>query len=372
MRKERSVIEQVDSEADLVTAHCHKEQQRTAYPGPTSATMAASNGSQRPNEPSSSSSSSSSSPGVVMMNGQLDFARSLADSSTPRLTGGLSATRPAPAPAPPPPPAPVADSPTAPLASSSKNPTTPPPPQQQQEDPLAILLTTLSADDGESILSIAVEEARDDARDQLGHRFGHAPTSTSSGAGTGKRQAGRVYGGSQGGNIHVRVTGEEGFAWLAADSASLPGVGSRNVIAPVSLDRPRRRRTRFATRSRTRLASQRIRSVSHFLLHKHLGRCVLKLPERRRHDPSVAHADALARLPDPSTARQHRRHPLARVDPVQHARAGRSGSEQAQQPPRHCSSAHPEPETRGETLCWMSGHEYTGAPSWCFGSLQVL
>ena len=193
------MIERLDSEADLATAHCHKEQQRRAYPGLTRSTMAASNGLQVANEPSSS-------PGVVMMNGQLDFARSLADSSTPRLTGGLSATRPAPAPAPPAPPASVADSPTAPLASSAKNPITPPPPQQQ-EDPLAILLTTLSADDGESILSIAVEEARDDARDQLGHRFGHAATSSSSGAGTGKRQAGRVYGGSQGGNIHVSVTG---------------------------------------------------------------------------------------------------------------------------------------------------------------------
>ena len=172
--------------------------------------MAAPNGLQGPHEPLSPSSSSSSS---AMMNGQLDFARSLADSSTPRLTGGLSATRPAPAPAPPPPPAPVADSPTAPLASSSKNPTTPPPPQQQQEDPLAILLTTLSADDGESILSIAVEEARDDARDQLGHRFGTTSTSTS--AGTGKRQAGRVYGGSQGGNIHVSHGGKDvSLGWL--------------------------------------------------------------------------------------------------------------------------------------------------------------
>ncbi|KAG0655005.1 hypothetical protein C6P46_001294 [Rhodotorula mucilaginosa] len=175
--------------------------------------MAAPNGLQGPHEPLPPPSSSSS----AMMNGQLDFARSLADSSTPRLTGGLSATRPAPAPAAPAPaPASVADPPTAPIASTSKNPPTPP--SLRQEDPLAVLLTTLSADDGESILSIAVEEARDDARDQLGHRFGTTSTSTS--AGTGKRQAGRVYGGSQGGNIHVwdlatlslrsRLTGHEG------------------------------------------------------------------------------------------------------------------------------------------------------------------
>lgn len=170
--------------------------------------MAAPNGLQGPHEPLPPPSSSSS----AMMNGQLDFARSLADSSTPRLTGGLSATRPAPAPAAPAPaPASVADPPTAPIASTSKNPPTPP--SLRQEDPLAVLLTTLSADDGESILSIAVEEARDDARDQLGHRFGTTSTSTS--AGTGKRQAGRVYGGSQGGNIHVSHGGKDvSLGWL--------------------------------------------------------------------------------------------------------------------------------------------------------------
>jgi hypothetical protein len=316
--------------------------------------MAAPNGLQGPHEPLPPPSSSSS----AMMNGQLDFARSLADSSTPRLTGGLSATRPAPAPAAPAPaPASVADPPTAPIASTSKNPPTPP--SLRQEDPLAVLLTTLSADDGESILSIAVEEARDDARDQLGHRFGTTSTSTS--AGTGKRQAGRVYGGSQGGNIHVSHGGKDvSLGWLLT-----PRGCQVWDLATLSL------RSRLTGHEGAVLALQLVPErdwlISASGPSPALSCCtfddMLKLPppERRRHDPSVAHADALARLPDPSTARQHRRHPLARVDPVQHARAGRSGSEQERQPPRHRSSAHREPETGGEALCWMSGHEYTGA-----------
>ncbi|GAA5877521.1 hypothetical protein JCM3774_005895 [Rhodotorula dairenensis] len=146
--------------------------------------------------------------------GQLDFSRSPPESTTPRLgvTGsGLSATRPPGASSP----NGVVDSKTATaahaIASTSRA------AHAATQDPLAVLLTTLSADDGESILSIAVEEARD-ARDDH-HRLGAFPSGGSVSRDS-KRQAGRVYGGSQGGNIHVwdlatlslrsRLTGHEG------------------------------------------------------------------------------------------------------------------------------------------------------------------
>ncbi|BGP54969.1 hypothetical protein JCM8202v2_002557 [Rhodotorula sphaerocarpa] len=143
-----------------------------------------------------------------------------------RSASGLSATRPpsvtAPASAPPGPdgaspiPTPTASTSAAsPSSISASN--AAPASADTVQDSLAVLLTTLSAQDGESILSIAVEESTD-ARDD--HRW-HA-LSTGAGAGTrgAQRQAGRVYGGSQGGSIHVwdlatlslrsRLTGHEG------------------------------------------------------------------------------------------------------------------------------------------------------------------
>lgn len=131
--------------------------------------------------------------------GQLDFSQSPPESAALKLGGtgsGLSATRPAGAIFP----NGAVEKTTAAahaIASTSK---AAPSSRAATQDTLAVLLTTLSADDGESILSIAVEEARD-ARDDH-HRLGTFPGGGSSSREP-KRQAGRVYGGSQGGNIHV-------------------------------------------------------------------------------------------------------------------------------------------------------------------------
>ncbi|POY70603.1 hypothetical protein BMF94_6381 [Rhodotorula taiwanensis] len=104
-----------------------------------------------------------------------------------------------------------------PIASTSKSATAVPAPNVG--DKLAVLLTTLSAQDDESILSIAVEEARESRDD---HRLGTSvnPSGVGIGSRDGKRQTGRVYGGSQGGDIHVwdlatlslrsRLTGHDG------------------------------------------------------------------------------------------------------------------------------------------------------------------
>ncbi|GAA5844298.1 hypothetical protein JCM9279_001759 [Rhodotorula babjevae] len=78
------------------------------------------------------------------------------------------------------------------------------------------LISTLSASDGESILCIAVDDPRDHP-DRSRHGDTHAHGLHS---GAGGSRAGRVYGGSQGGSIHVwdlatlspcaRLTGHEG------------------------------------------------------------------------------------------------------------------------------------------------------------------
>lgn len=161
-----------------------------------------------------------------------------------RSASGLSATRPpsvtAPASAPPGPdgaspiPTPTASTSAAsPSSISASN--AAPASAATVQDSLAVLLTTLSAQDGESILSIAVEESTD-ARDD--HRW-HA-LSTGAGAGTrgAQRQAGRVYGGSQGGSIHVSTTKSGHPAAPLLMGSLRAGLGPRHALAPITLDWP--------------------------------------------------------------------------------------------------------------------------------------
>ncbi|GAA5958312.1 hypothetical protein JCM3765_004788 [Sporobolomyces pararoseus] len=109
-----------------------------------------------------------------------------------------------------PPPAPLVRLPSVVTASSTRNPS---PSPQGDTTPQPVLLNSLTATDGESILCIAVEEDETDTGDR-----GRGLSQEREQGGVKTR--GRVYGGSQGGDIHVwdldtltlkaRLTGHDG------------------------------------------------------------------------------------------------------------------------------------------------------------------
>ena len=71
------------------------------------------------------------------------------------------------------------------------------------------LLSTLSAHDGESILTICVEDSEEEEGDGQHYSNGHG---TRSHASRKTRKSPRVYGGSQGGSIHVSSASEPGLS----------------------------------------------------------------------------------------------------------------------------------------------------------------
>jgi hypothetical protein len=233
------------------------------------------------------------------------------------------------------------------------------PSPDQANTPLPALVSTLSASDAESVLCVAVEEEQglEETRGRGKERNGNGGGNGSA-SGKDGRAKGRIYGGSQGGSIHVRSLfltlqtydvhgecngaeergGEEG-ARLCGErrpffSPSLffarrtteqlltllysAGLGLEYSLASRSLNGAHRGRSRSSAGQGTRLAHFRLRFVS-----PSPSRLLLPLTltssDRRRYHPSLAHSLPLPPLPHPPSSRQHGRHPLPRLDSLRSA-----------------------------------------------------
>ena len=119
-----------------------------------------------------------------------------------------------------------------------------------------MLLNVLSASDGESILVIVVEELLEGGDQQ------HGATSSENS----HVEGGRVYGGSQGGDIHVSCRPNPPRVRVCdltiSCACALSGLGPANPGPTSSLDWSRKRRPRASARPRTQLADQLVRLVS--------------------------------------------------------------------------------------------------------------
>lgn len=93
-------------------------------------------------------------------------------------------------------------------AASTRNPS---PSPQGQTTPQPVLLNSLTASDGESILCIAVEEDDQDVEGARGRKEREREQG-------GVKTGGKVYGGSQGGDIHVSQLRIRDRSWLGATS----------------------------------------------------------------------------------------------------------------------------------------------------------
>ena len=93
-------------------------------------------------------------------------------------------------------------------AASTRNPS---PSPQGQTTPQPVLLNSLTASDGESILCIAVEEDDQDVEGARGRKEREREQG-------GVKTGGKVYGGSQGGDIHVSRDLSSGRSWFGANS----------------------------------------------------------------------------------------------------------------------------------------------------------
>jgi len=223
------------------------------------------------------------------------------------------------------------------------------------DDP--VLLSTLATADQASILVVVVEEDEPDTRaDALSCKLGAIDLNASASRSAPKRvggKGGRIYGGSQSGEIHVwhldtmsllaRLEGHTG-AVLALELVTEPdrpwliSSSGDGTVRVSQLSPP------FQPRDPVRFECP---NSSLFLFFWCLG---------------VAHALADRTVLDPTSARQRGRHLLSRVGAMASARRGRRINRSPTQS-NHQSSRPQAPG--GKDLCWLPGYLHHGTHPSC-------